>query len=66
MKLNVNDLPRDIGDQIKKENGVSTRNYKMNKNQMKSHCFAVLNQLRGLNKSEINRVLEHAKKMNEV
>ena len=66
MTLNVNDLPKELANQIKKENGVSTRNQNLTKDEVRGFAISMLNQVKGLSKSDIGRVLSLARKMLEV
>ena len=64
--MNINDLPIDLQKQLKKENGISSRNQNLSKDDIRSYAIASLNQLEGIKKSEMIRVLNLAKKMLEV
>ncbi|QDP59685.1 MAG: hypothetical protein Unbinned2990contig1001_5 [Prokaryotic dsDNA virus sp.] len=64
--MNINDLPIDLQKQLKKENGISSRNQNLSKDDIRSYAIASLNQLKGIKKSEMIRVLNLAKKMLEV
>ena len=66
MKLNVNDLPKELADIVKKENGVSTRKIKVTKNEMQDYGASILNQVKGLSKSDKIRAINMALKMLEV
>ena len=65
-KLNINDLPREVRDLIKKENGIPTRKHNLTKDDVRGFAISVLNQVRNLSKSDINRVLNFALKVLEV
>ena len=66
MTLNVNELPKDLANQIKKENGVPTRKHNLTKDEVRGLAIAMLNQAKGFSKSDIGRVLSLARKMLEV
>jgi hypothetical protein len=59
-KIPISELPVELQNQIKKENGVSTRNYTMSKDDVRSHSIAVLGVIKR------KRVLNHALKVNDV
>ena len=65
-KLNINDLPREVRDLIKKENGIPTRKHNLTKDDVRGYAISVLNQVRNLSKSDITRVLNFALKVLEV
>ena len=65
-KLNINDLPREVRDLIKKENGIPTRKHNLTKDDVRGFAISVLNQVRNLSKSDITRVLNFALKVLEV
>ena len=64
--LNIDDLPKDLRDQIKKDNNMPTRKVKVTKDEIRCYSVSALNQVKGLSKSDIVRVLNHALKMLEV
>ena len=64
--LDINDLPKGLQDQIKKDNGLPTRKVKVTKDEIRSYSVSALNQVKGLSKSDIVRVLNHSLKMLEV
>ena len=66
MPIDVNDLPKDLGNKIKKENGVSTKTQKMTKNQVRTSAIKVIAQISELDKYQAKRVLQHAIKMMNV
>ncbi len=66
MAINVNELPKEIGDIVKRDNGISTREASMTKNQVRSHAIKVLAAISNLDKSQAHRVLRHAIKMMSV
>ena len=69
MPIDVNDLPKDLGNKIKKENGVSTKTQKMTKNQVRTSAIKVIGQISELDKYQAKRVLfylQHAIKMMNV
>jgi hypothetical protein len=65
-KIPISELPVELQNQIKKENGVSTRNYTMSKDDVRSHSIAVLGVIKMLTKQQRKRVLNHALKVNDV
>ena len=65
-RLNVDQLPKELSNQIKKENGVPTRKVKTTKNEIQDYATSVLGQLRGLSKSDKIRSINMALKMMEV
>lgn len=65
-KLSINDLPKAIADEIKKANNMPTRKVKVTKDEIRSYSISALNQVKGLSKSDIIRVLNYALKMLEV
>ena len=65
-KINIEDLPKDLQKKVKIENGISTRNYPLTKDDVRSHALAVLNAIRSLTKDQRTRVLNHALKVNRV
>ena len=64
--LNVDSLPKEVRDLIKKENGIPTRKHNLTKDDVRGYAISVLNQVRNLSKSDINRVLNFALKVLEV
>ena len=64
--LNVDSLPKEVRDLIKKENGIPTRKHNLTKDDVRGFAISVLNQVRNLSKSDINRVLNFALKVLEV
>ena len=66
MPIDVNDLPKELVNQIKRENGVSTKTTKMSKNQVRSSAIKVISQISDLDKYQAKRVLKHAMKMMNV
>ena len=64
--LDINDLPKALQDQIKKDNNMPTRKVKVTKDEIRSYSISALNQVKGLSKSDIIRVLNHSLKMLEV
>lgn len=65
-KIPISELPVELQNQIKKENGVSTRNYTMSKDDVRSYSIAVLGVIKSLTKKQRIRVLNHALKVNDV
>lgn len=65
-KLTLNDLPKDLQKQVKKENGISTKHYALTKNDIRTYSISVLNIIRNLKPSERKRVLQQATKLNEI
>jgi len=64
--LDINDLPKALQDQIKKDNNMPIRKVKVTKDEIRCYSVSALNQVKGLSKSDIVRVLNHALKMLEV
>ena len=65
-KLTINDLPKEVRDKIKKENGISTKKYPLTKNDIRCYSISVLNVIKGLTKNQRQRVLKHSLKVNEI
>ena len=66
MNINVNELPADLANLIKKENGIPSRKIKVTKNEMQDYGASILNQVKGLSKSDKIRAINMALKMLEV
>ena len=64
--LDVNQLPKELQNKIKKDNGVPTRKVKVTKNEIQDYSFSLLNQLKGLSKSDKVRSINMALRMLEV
>ena len=65
-KIPIDQLPKDLQLKIKKQNGIVTRKQLLNKDAIRGHAIAVLNQIKDLSKSDRVRVLNHAHEMNKV
>ena len=65
-KLMVDELPKDLADRIKKENGVAIRKVRVSKNEIQDYATSTLSQLKGLDKSDKVRAIHMALKMLEV
>ena len=65
-KLVLKDLPKHVQVQLKKDNKLSTRSQNLKKADIRDYAISVLNQVKGLSKSEIKRVLVLAEKMTKV
>ena len=65
-KIPISELPVELQNQIKKENGVSTSNYTISKDDFRSYSIAVLGVIKSLTKKQRIRVLNHALKVNDV
>ena len=64
--LNIDSLPKEVRDLIKKDNGIPTRKHNLTKDDVRGFAISVLNQVRNLSKSDITRVLNFALKVLEV
>ena len=62
-KLKMSDLPREVQDVIKKENGIPIRKHNLTKDDVRGYAISVLSQVKNLNKSDMERVLVQANKM---
>ena len=62
-KLNIDDLPKEVRDLIKKENGIPTRKHNLTKDDVRGYAIKMLGQVYNLSKSDIERVLAQANKM---
>ena len=65
-RIPISELPLELQNQIKRDNGVSTRNYTMSKDDVRSYSIAVLGTIKSLTKKQRIRVLNHALKVNDV
>jgi len=65
-QIPISELPVELQNRIKKDNGVSIRNYTMSKDDVRTHAIAVLGVIRTLSKKQRIRVLNHALKVNDV
>ena len=62
----VDELPKELQDKIKKDNGFSVRKKSVNKNAVRGYAIAALYQIKHLSKNDRIRVLNHAIQMNQV
>ena len=62
-KLNIEDLPKDLRDLIKRENDIPIRKHNLTKDDVRGFAIKMLNQVCNLSKSDIERVLAQANKM---
>ena len=65
-RIPISELSVELQNQIKKENGIPTRNYTMSKDDVRSYSIAVLGAIKSLTKKQRIRVLNHALKVNDV
>ncbi len=65
-KLTLDDLPADVVDKLKKDNGISTRKITITKEEIRTHSISVLNVIKNLTKRQRDRILKHALKQNKV
>ena len=65
-RIPISELSVELQNQIKKENGIPTRNYTMSKDDVRSYSIAVLGTIKSLTKKQRIRVLNHALKVNDV
>ena len=63
-KINMNDLPDEMKSFVTNSNGRKTRSLSIDK--VRGQALDVLYPIRSLNRSERDRVLRHALKMNKV
>ncbi len=62
-KLTINDLPKALAREILKQNGEPTRKHNLTKDEVRGFAVSVLNQVKGLKKSDVKRVLAYSRKM---
>ena len=64
--INVTELPNSLQKKVKKQNGISTKQYLVTKENIRTHSIAVLNVIKDLTQSQRTRVLKQATKMNKI